>query len=154
MNYPRVCIVSSAHSLLLYLLLSEESEIKKTYFFVERIHVNLRNSVRLCPPNNNMFSFFLWMTKLRLSAITKYRFIKHAKIFCQDSITICSPLIDDKEYTLLEDGLSSYVYKERRIRWNFIKKIFCGALFAKEFLVILIKPRKLYIQVFCQRRQP
>lgn len=133
MKYPRVCIVSSAHSLLLYLLMSEESVIENTFFFVERINVNLKNSVRLCPPNNNMLSFFLWMTKLRLLAITKYRFVKDAEIFCQDSISISSPLVDDRSYILLEDGLSSYVYKKRRIRWKLIKKIFCGSLFTKEF---------------------
>lgn len=140
-----VAVFSNGRALLLYLLLKDSDEINSTYFFIEVIHPNLEHCTYLKPQWGNVFRFVWFMTKLRIRVIYKYRFLQEAHIYAQDSISIAGPIVGSRPFDLIEEGVSNYICKSRRLRFNFIKKILYGELYTKEKFGHSDQVRKIYL---------
>ena len=115
-DVKRVCMAHTVYTLLQYLLISSEEEIKHTYFFLattlnERICAFFPNKyvlygvkapVLMRPFRLLQKLFFMWTRNFRWS------FLKQAEIYGLDHAAIFSPLLYKTNFIQLEDGFGTY----------------------------------------------
>lgn len=112
----RVCIIDSAYSLLLYLIISSLDEINHTFFFVSsginnKICKNLQCYKFMSVAEFNRQSQKkqrLELLKLKLYSRIKWSFLQYSQFFGHDHLWFSSPLIGRNKITLIEDGTANY----------------------------------------------
>lgn len=136
MEITRVCISDSVHSLLLYLLISTEDEIKQTFFFFQDgIHESIRKKfphhywMEVLPLNKTKYGYLRLLIKqiqLNLFCRMKWSFLKTAEIYALDFLHIAPPLIGRRNYIHIADGpncFSSIISHPNYIRATGKKRI-------------------------------
>lgn len=130
-NFDYVCIVGTVYALLLYLISSDLNKIKSTYFFFGD---GINQSVRAKFENHTYYSTNKatgWeMAKRRFNKIRlrffsdkMFPFLKTAKIYAQDHLYFAPLLIQDRNYTLVEDGLKWFSIHMREDSLNYQRTI-------------------------------
>lgn len=152
MKITRVCISDSVHSLLLYLLISTEDEIKQTFFFFQDgIHESIRKKfphhywmevLPLALSKTKKIKLHLKRILLHLSTLIRWQFLRTAEIYALDFLYISAPLIGKRRYIHIADGPNCFTafpvtpeYKritEKRIIDIPVRFLF-GALWKKEY---------------------
>jgi hypothetical protein len=142
-NYPRICIVDTVYTLLLYLLYSSEEEIKQTFFFFgDGIHESIRynfNHHYFKQPKIFGIKYYLHML-LFVRTVRKIRwpFLKFADLFGHDHLFFSPYIIANKYYKLIEDGPHSFevqwsvkaqsdyniFWQEKKIKRKFLSRFF------------------------------
>jgi hypothetical protein len=132
----RICAVDSMYTLLQYLLLSSIEEIESTYFFwrkgvSEEVKSFFSKQSATVPSNFPFFQRLLWYYVI---VPLKWPFVLKNNIdrFACDNLGFEFLFVRRKDFTLLEDGLLSYVpyaYKWKRKRFVKLKKLLFGPLF-------------------------
>jgi hypothetical protein len=124
----RVFIVGTVYTLLFYLLMSSEEEVKDTFFFYgDGVKPDMMKGfphqyfIKTTPSLNSR----RWVRiKVRLLGLLRWKFLRTAEIFGHDHLTFSSGLIGKRPYTLMEDGphaLPCY-YKMRAYSRNLEKR--------------------------------
>jgi len=129
-KFNRVYIGYTVYSLYLYLLYSTEEEINDTFFFFgEGIDTNIRDKFEnkyyfsnTSYDNKNVFSRFIYRIRLRYQSRKKWPFLTNAQLYAQDHFFFSSPLIANRNYTLIEDAPN--VFLRHRSNINRQKKTF------------------------------
>lgn len=135
-NVKRICAIDSMYTLLQYLLLSSIEDVKSTYFFwrkgvSEEVKSFFSKQSATVPRNFPFFQRLLWYYVI---VPLKWPFVLKNNIdrFACDNLGFEFLFIRRKKFTLLEDGLLSYVpyaFKWKRNRFVKLKKILFGPLF-------------------------
>lgn len=113
-SYTRICIVNTVYSLLLYLLISSESEIKSTYFFLSNgIPETIRKQLpHYYLPERKISKFkyiqCIFLLLFKYYAFLRWPFKKKAAIFGHDHLMMSPAIIGNNKITLLEDGIANY----------------------------------------------
>ncbi len=130
-NKPKVCIVDSVYSLLIYLLIIEEKDYENTYFFFispipKEVCSNFSHSYYFDWPKSiwmgNLLAFYYRITKH-----LKYPFLKNCEFYGLDNLQLTSALLGNKTMNVIEDGLLNYVTRKRRDNRR-IKSLLLGPL--------------------------
>jgi len=111
-DFNRICIVDTVYSLFLYQLVSDESELEKTfYFYSDGINRNITKKLAgyYFSSKRNKCNLYFRLFLFRIMIKLRWRFIKNAAVYGQDHLYISGSLIGKKSYTAIEDGLSNYV---------------------------------------------
>lgn len=152
-KYKYICCVSTAYSLLLYLLYSKEEDIKRTFFF---FHHTIPNDIskgfegdfyklphfsqnRLT--RNVKFRFLFWYKYIKFFKLPSFH---NKQLFIQDHLEHSAIMIGHKNYTLIEDGPGTFNFYENgfwgKIDREFqarraykIKKVLCGPTIYRSF---------------------
>lgn len=106
----QTCIVDTPYSLALYLLFSNDKDMMNTMFFVgtnmpQSIVNNLPNVK--CFTKGNKWGYFQ-MFKFRVKCLKYRRLLCKTKVFAQDHLFFSYGLLDNVNYTLLEDAPSFF----------------------------------------------
>lgn len=132
MEFKRICLIDSVYSLLLYILISSEIELKSTrFFFSDGISSKIRNNFKhhYISRNNffgrNKLHKHLFLIYLRILWGLRWIVNKNLTLWGHDHLFFSPALIGRRKIKLIEDGLSNYQYdiykyKDSRI----IKSIF------------------------------
>lgn len=135
-KYSKVCIVNSLYSLLIYLLIINEEEYKRTFFFLvspipKHIAKHFDHYEYFTKPRTAIGKI-LFLIKMRLVKSFKYPFVADAQIYGKDNLQLASILLGkDKRMTVLEDGLLNYTLRKYRTKAN-LKKMIGGPLMGEE----------------------
>lgn len=130
-NFDYVCIVGTVYALLLYLISSDLNKIKNTYFFFGD---GIGQSIRERFENHSYYSTKKatgWKMakrrfnkiRLRLFSNHLFPFLKTSKIFAQDHLYFAPLLIQNRSYTLIEDGLNWFSIHMREDSLNYQRTI-------------------------------
>lgn len=130
-DFSNVCIVDSVYSLLIYLLLINEKECNKTFFFfITPIHLdvckNFTNSKYIVWPKTK-WKVFVYILYYKLIKKYKYPFLKKAIIYGLDNLQLSPVIVGNKNMRVIEDGLLNYIRKKHRSH-KWIKSIISGPL--------------------------
>lgn len=143
MKKARVFTTGSLWSLLVYMLYSNEEEIKRThYFFVDTgIHETVRKNF-----NCHVFPTVEWEKKpwplrrllqplVRFYYQLRYPYLLNADIYGIDQGLFCQSVIAWHDYTLIEDGIGDYfVSREPSVRkYEKIKRVLFGNIEGHDF---------------------
>ncbi len=152
-KYKFICCVSTAYSLLLYLLHTKEEDIKETFFFFhhtisddisqgfEGNCYKLSHFSKNRLTRNVKFRFLFWYKYIKIFKLPSFR---DKQLFIQDHLEHSAIMIGHKKYTLIEDAPGSLNFYENgfwgKIDREFqarpaykIKKIICGPTIYKSF---------------------
>ena len=139
----RVCIFTSVYSLLIYLLYSNDDELKKTFYFFTsgvtksirekfpgHFFINIINSKRKKKSYTIIKSIYLFFF-IYLFRYLRWPFLRKADIFCNDHNLIPPFIIGKKEYAFIEEEPKILSIK-REANSRFVKglsqKILCNLI--------------------------
>lgn len=116
MKRPRVFVTGSLWSLLIYLVISEEEDIKRTkYFFLDKgIHSTVRRNFEHVLLYGNADAKLHWRVVRFLNIFNplykriKYPYLCYADIYGIDQGWEIQSIIGRRPYTLIEDGIIDY----------------------------------------------
>lgn len=146
MNYKwkNICIVDTIYSLFLYLLISNEIDIKRTYFYwSEGIPLEIREKFKgqsytffnkfKSGTHRKLYQFILY----QFGAIIKWPFLKNKDLtyWGHSHLFFSSGIIRNNKMNLIEDGLMNYnkqMVPFKYLRFKRIKKIIWGPFSLKE----------------------
>lgn len=130
-NFDYVCIVGTVYALLLYLISSELEKIKSTYFFFgDGIAQSVRERFEHYSYYSTKKTSGWEMAKRRFNKIRLrffpnqlFPFLKTSKIYAQDHLYFAPLLIQNRSYTLIEDGLNWFSIHMREESLNYQRTI-------------------------------
>ena len=120
------CIVDTSYALFLYLLMCDDGDWNRTFYFVgDGIDDSLRqklSKVVYFPSNkHNMYATFYLRLLIKIRALFwRFRYVGFSKIYAQDHLYYSSQLIGKQKYVLIEDAPGSYSMCETSIHKNII----------------------------------
>ncbi len=140
-NFPkkqRVFVTGSLWSLFIYLLYSDEKDIKRThYFFVDTgIHESVSNNFRCHILPTVKWAKIPWGIRrslqpfIRLYYIIRHPYLIFADVYGIDQGTFCHAIIGWHKYTLIEDGIGDYYVDTRVVqrKYEYLKRIIFGKI--------------------------
>jgi hypothetical protein len=129
-----VCLVETVYSLMIYMLLVKEEDLKKTFFFVSE---SLPYSIIKKLSYSHCFHipqkrYMKWLFRIQLywTSMFRWPFIKHCRIYGSDNYLFSSGVVRENEMTLIEDGASNYSLLPSDRRVFFLKKFLMGNIAA------------------------
>lgn len=137
-SITRVCIVDSSYTLLLYLLMSSEEEIDRTFYFWSKgipEHIKKYFQAQSYSFNNvfkNKAQLYLFQIKLyQYQATRKWPFLKKKEItyWGHDHLFFSSGIVRNNFINVIEDGsMNYYPCGTEAKRYKTIRKFLCGPL--------------------------
>lgn len=129
-----ICLVETVYSLMIYVLLVKEEELKRTFFFVSE---SLPYSVRKKLPYSHCFHiprkrYMKWLFRIQLywTSMLRWPFIRRCRIYGSDNYLFSSGVVRENEMTLIEDGATNYSLLPSDGRLFFLKKFLMGSIAA------------------------
>ena len=143
MKKKRVLATGSLWSLLIYLLITDFGDIKRTKYFLSRknIHPSVRKNLNCIVCEN-----FNWDNNPRLMQLyyviapllyrLRYPYLLFSEFFCIDQGFEIQSIVGRNHYTLIEDGLGDYVVREKikeKGILNYMRRMLYGPMYHNTF---------------------
>lgn len=142
-NFTKVCSVSTIYSLLIYLLINSEEDIKEnTFFFFAK---SIDKSIRQRFHNHQYIDFseyfrkygwlgaLIYSIKFHYLAPYRWPFIKTAEIYGHDhTLETASILMNNQTVIVLEDGAANYELNRLPTTYKTLKRWIVGKFVTKE----------------------
>lgn len=127
-----VCIVNTVYSFFLYLLLVDESEYKKTFFFCsEKFPLEIRSKLNhycFARLSSNIFVQIFMRIAINYLSYFCWPFLKTAKIYGGDNYYYSSGLIKNRSMILIEDGIWNYADHNKVIKFKYLRRLLFGKI--------------------------
>lgn len=140
---PRVFVTGSLWSLLIYLIINDLSDIKRThYFFTDKgihpsVRVHFKHHVINISWNDNIYWRIVWLCYIFIPFINilRWPYLLFSDIWGIDQGFGIQSIIGRKSYTLIEDGSLNYQRANltTKQRHNKIRNFFWGDICSNEF---------------------